>query len=266
MARVWLYLIILLIEIILIVILQSINYYESYEILARTTMVLVTALIIGTALIGAIGSVITALVEKVDILLEKIGFSIVEKRNKELLGVILIVIISNATIHGFISTKPTVSSRFIRRKNIDKATLVSLATINFENYEKIASKLNVYINIKSIKKIQKLAIERMEDQKEILEAAKELSKSYIPGMSEDETNGFEVLVKKLYAKGRQDVIYSLYKHIMSLNKNSADFIGGSALAVTVRSLDKREILEEILRAKDTPNFCLEIVKKKLQKK
>lgn len=251
-------------EVLAVVILQVKNFFDPAEIMLRTILALAVSLVIGAAFMAVAGGIIKNILDKCNLFLYKIGFSAAEQRGETLLGIIAIAVIINGGTHGYISTKPSVGYRYIQSERATGSTLKSLALLNSTNYEQIAEELKVFISYKNIKKIQKLAIDRMDDPKDMVEVAIRLSKSYMPGGRE--SNGFNILIKKLYDKGNQDILYSIYKDALVLNRDSVGFVGAPALSEVVKAIDKKEFLQEILGNNQTPDFLAKIVKSKLAKK
>ena len=265
MPRILFYLFVFCVEILLLVLFQFNNYYDPGDIFFRTSLALVFSLIAGAAFMGVSGNlIIENIINKCDLVISKAGFAVKEERGKTLVGILVMAIITNAGIHLAISTKPSVSYRYIQSKELDNPTLKTLALLTPANYDKVANELKVYINYKNIKNIQKLAIDRMVNQVDILDVARRLSSSYIPGLGE--SNGFDIIVNNLYSQGRQDMIYAIYKDVLALNKSSISFAGAPAMAVLVEAIEKKEFLNEIIVNRDTPDFIARIVKNKLQKK
>jgi hypothetical protein len=260
MPRTLFYLFFLCLELLGVVILQFHNYFEPAEIFMRTLLAFSASLIIGAASMGALNNLMHLIIDKLDYILGKLGFSVKDQRGKTMIGILIVTLISNGAIHSYISTKPSVSYRYLQSKNVDSSVLRELALINTTNYEKVADELKVFISYKNIKRIQKLAIDRMENQRDMLEVSRRLSKTYIQGLGQ--SNGFDMLVQKLYDQGRQDVIYTIYKDVLHINQNSLNFAGAPALTVLVRAIENKEFLREIMLNPNTPDFCAKIVKRK----
>ena len=261
MSRTFFYLFFLCVDILGVVILQFNNFFEPAEIFMRTLLALAASLVVGAAFMGALNSLMISLIDKLDYILGKMGFSVNDQRGKALIGIIVVTILTNTAVHYYISAKPSVSYRYIQSKNIDSSAIRELALISQTNYEKVADELKVFISYKNIKRIQKLAIDRMENQKDMLEVARRLSKTYMQGLGQ--SNGFDMLVQKLYDQGRQDIIYAIYKDVLLINQNSLNFAGAPALTVLLKSIENKNFLREIMLNPNTPDFCAKIVKRKL---